>query len=63
MGTKPGTSHHRSPSPGRREALKEEALDDLPEERGHRQSKTTLGKLLIDRVERIWALPSASIPS
>ena len=26
-------------------------------------SKTTLGKLLTDRVERIWAFPSASIPS
>ena len=54
----------------RREAWKEEALDDLPskDERGPSLlkqtnigtvSKATLGKLLRDGVERIWAFPSA----
>ena len=53
----------------RREALKEEALDDLPskDERGPSSigrtlepfSKATLGKLLRDGEERIWAFLSA----
>ena len=52
-----------------REALKEEALDDLPskDERGPSSvtetnigtvSKATLGKILSDRVESIGAFPS-----
>ena len=57
----------------RREALKEEALDDLPskDERGAivnqmkigTVSKATLGKLLRDGVERALAFRSAYIPS
>ena len=56
----------------RREAWKEEALDDLPwkDERGPSSirwtrtvSKATMGKLLRDGAERIWAFPSAYIPS
>ena len=56
----------------RREAWKEEALDDLPW-KGERAmvnqtiigtiSKATLGELLRNGIERIWAFPNASIPS
>ena len=53
----------------RREAWKEEALDDLPLKGRERAivdqtntetvSKETVGKFLRDGVERIWAFPSA----
>ena len=68
-GTKPRVSHHRSP--GRREAWKEEAPDDLPlkgretavvsQTNIGTDSKSTLGKLLREGVERVWAFPSAWI--
>ena len=57
----------------KREAWKEEALDDLPwkDERGPSSMRRTWepfqrqrwGKLLRDGVERIWAFPSAKRPS
>ena len=62
-GTKPGTSHHRSPGGERRGTRKR--YHPWKDERGLNQtnvgtvSKATLAKLLGDEVERIWAFPGA----
>ena len=67
-GTKPRTSHHRSPGGEMRGKRKRSTIFLEKDERGPSSlkqmnigtvSKATLGKLLRDGVERIWAFPSA----
>ena len=67
-GTKPGTSHHRSPGGERCGKRKRSTIFLKTMREGHRQSNigtvsnAILGNLLRDGVERIWAFPSAQIP-
>ena len=71
-GTKPRPSHYRSAGGGRR-GKRKASLDDLPwkDKRGPLSvrrtlepfKRQTLRKILRDGMERIWAFPSAQIPS
>ena len=69
VGTKPRTSHHRLPGREKRRRRKCSTIF-LERTRSYHQtnnigtvSKATLWKLRRDEVDRIWAFPSAYIPS